>query len=152
VTQRRAVIYARYSSDLQREESLEDQVEVCRRFAEGQGWQLVETYTDAAISGASRYRPSYQAMLADARKNKFDIVICEAVDRLGRRLADTADLQDNLAFLYIRLFTPSSGEITALHVAIMGMMAQMSLRDIGEKTKRGQLGRIRKGKVPSGLA
>ena len=152
MTQLRAVIYARYSSDLQREESIEDQVEVCRRFAHGQGWLVADTYTDAAISGASRHRPSFQSMLSDARLKKFDIVVCEAVDRLGRRLADTADLQDNLAFLGIRLFTPSSGEITALHVAIMGMMAQMSLRDIGEKTKRGQLGRVRKGKVPSGLA
>ncbi len=152
MTQLRAVIYARYSSDLQREESIEDQVEVCRRYAQAQGWCLVNTYSDAAISGASRYRPSYQALIADARKNQFDIVVCEAVDRLGRRLADTADLQDTLAFLGIHLFTPSVGEVTALHVAIMGMMAQMTLRDIADKTKRGQLGRIRKGKVPSGLA
>ena len=152
MNQLRAVIYARYSSDLQREESIEDQVEVCRRYAQAQGWRLVNTYSDAALSGASRYRPSYQALIADARKNQFDIVVCEAVDRLGRRLADTADLQDTLAFLGIRLFTPSVGEVTALHVAIMGMMAQMTLRDIADKTKRGQLGRIRKGKVPSGLA
>ncbi|MEP7172439.1 MAG: recombinase family protein [Aestuariivirga sp.] len=152
MTQLRAVIYARYSSDLQREESIEDQVEVCRRYAQAQGWRLVNTYSDAALSGASRHRPSYQALIADARKNQFDIVVCEAVDRLGRRLADTADLQDILAFLGIRLFTPSVGEVTALHVAIMGMMAQMTLRDIADKTKRGQLGRIRKGKVPSGLA
>ena len=152
MTQLRAVIYARYSTDLQREESIEDQVEVCNRYAQAQGWRLVNTYSDAALSGASRYRPSYQALIAEARTNKFDIVVCEAVDRLGRRLADTADLQDTLAFLGIRLFTPSVGEVTALHVAIMGMMAQMTLRDIAEKTKRGQLGRIRKGKIPSGLA
>ena len=152
MTQLRAVIYARYSSDLQREESIEDQVEVCRRYSEAQGWRLVNAYSDAALSGASRHRPSYQALIADARKNQFDIVVCEAVDRLGRQLADAADLQDTLAFLGIRLFTPSVGEVTALHVAIMGMMAQMTLRDIADKTKRGQLGRIRKGKVPSGLA
>ncbi len=152
MTQLRAVIYARYSSDLQREESIEDQVEVCKRYARAQGWRLVNTYSDAALSGASRYRPSYQSLIADARKSQFDIVVCEAVDRLGRRLADTADLQDILAFLGIRLFTPSVGEVTALHVAIMGMMAQMTLRDIADKTKRGQLGRIRKGKIPSGLA
>ena len=152
MTQLRAVIYARYSSDLQRQESIEDQIEVCRRYAEAQNWRVVETYSDAALSGASRHRPGYQTMVADARKRKFDIVVCEAVDRLGRRLADTADLQDTLAFLSIRLFTPSVGEITALHVAIMGMMAQMTLKDIAEKTKRGQLGRVRKGKIAGGLA
>ncbi len=47
----RAVIYARYSSDLQREASIEDQVEVCRRYVEKQGWTLVDIYEDRAMSG-----------------------------------------------------------------------------------------------------
>ena len=85
-------------------------------------------------------------------QRRFEVVICEAVDRLGRRLADTADLQDTLAFHKVRLFTPSLGEVTQIHVAVMGMMAQMSLKDLGEKTKRGQLGRVMKGRVAGGLA
>ena len=148
----RAVIYARYSSDLQREASIEDQIEVCRRYAEAQGWTIVGTYKDAAISGASRFRPGFQKLIADAAERRFDLVICEAIDRLGRRLADTADLQDQLAFQRIRLYTPSLGEITHIHVAVMGMMAQMALKDLGEKTKRGQLGRVLKGRVPAGIA
>ena len=148
----RAVIYARYSSDLQREASIEDQLEVCRRYAVSQGWTIVETYTDAAISGASRFRPGFQKLIAEASKNKFDIVICEAIDRLGRRLADTADLQDQLSFHKIRLFTPTIGEITTIHVAVMGMMAQIALKDLGEKTKRGQMGRVLKGRIPAGIA
>ena len=84
----RAVIYARYSSDLQRDASIEDQIEVCRRFAKTQDWTVVATYTDAAISGASRFRPGFQNLMMDASKNIFDIVICEAIDRLGRRLPD----------------------------------------------------------------
>jgi len=79
-------------------------------------------------------------------------VICEAVDRLGRRLADTADLQDQLSFYGVKLFTPSIGEVTQIHIAVMGMMAQMALKDLGEKTRRGQLGRVLKGKVAGGLA
>src|SRR5690349_1935781 len=148
----RAVIYARYSSDLQREASIEDQVEVCRRYAEAQGWRVTGMYSDAALSGASRFRPGFQKLLADAGKRQFEVVICEAVDRLGRRLADTADLQDQLAFHGVRLFTPSLGEVTQIHVAVMGMMAQMALKDLGEKTRRGQLGRVLKGKVAGGLA
>ena len=148
----RAVIYARYSSDKQREASIEDQVEVCRRYAAAQGWTVVGTYTDAALSGASRFRPEFQRLLGDAGKRQFEVVICEAVDRLGRRLADTADLQDRLAFHGVRLFTPSLGEVTPIHVAVMGMMAQMALKDLGEKTRRGQLGRVLKGKVAGGLA
>ena len=109
----RAVIYARYSSDLQREASIGDQIEVCRRYAEAQGWSIVGTYKDAAISGASRFRPGFQKLMADAAERRFDLAICEAIDRLGRRLADTADLQDQLTFLRIRLYTPSLGEITS---------------------------------------
>jgi len=67
-------------------------------------------------------------------------------------LADTADLQDQLAFHRIRLFTPSIGEITTIHVTVMGMMAQMALKDLGEKTKRGQMGRVLKGRIPAGIA
>jgi site-specific DNA recombinase len=148
----RAVVYARYSSDLQREASIKDQIEVCRRYAEARGWTIVGTYKDAAISGASRFRPGFQKLIADAAGRRFDVVICEAIDRLGRRLADTADLQDQLAFQGIRLYTPSVGEITHIHVAVMGMMAQMALRDLGEKTKRGQLGRVLKGRIPAGIA
>ena len=62
----RAVIYARYSSDLQREASIDDQLEVCRRYAAAQGWTVVGTYTDAALSGASRFRPGFQKLTADA--------------------------------------------------------------------------------------
>jgi site-specific DNA recombinase len=148
----RAVIYARYSSDLQREASIEDQIEICRRYAEAQGWTVVGTYKDAAVSGASRFRPGFQKLIADAAERRFDLVICEAIDRLGRRLADTADLQDQLAFQGIRLYTPSLGEITHIHIAVMGMMAQMALKDLGEKTKRGQLGRVLKGRIPAGIA
>ncbi len=55
----RAVIYARYSSDNQRIESIEDQFEVCRRYIARMGWTLAGTYDDAAISGSNRFRPGY---------------------------------------------------------------------------------------------
>ncbi|WP_209882469.1 recombinase family protein [Azospirillum soli] len=148
----RAVIYARYSSDQQREASIADQIEVCRRYAERQGWAVVEHYTDAALSGASRHRPAFQKLLRDAGQRRFEVVLCEAIDRLGRRLADTADLQDRLAFHGVRLFTPQLGEITTIHVAVMGMMAQVALKDLAEKTRRGQLGRALAGRMPGGKA
>ena len=101
----RAVIYARYSTDLQREASIEDQVEVCRREVERQGWTVVKIYADPALSGASRFRPQYQQMIADAEQQQFDVVVCEALDRLGRKLADIADLHDRLSFCDVKIHT-----------------------------------------------
>jgi DNA invertase Pin-like site-specific DNA recombinase len=69
----RAVIYARYSTDLQREASIEDQVRSCRELIQRNGWTYLHAYTDRAISGASTVRPGYQHLLEDARKGAFDL-------------------------------------------------------------------------------
>ncbi len=79
----RAVIYARYSSDNQRDASIEDQVRLCRRRIEQEEWQLGEVYSDHAISGASTLRPGYQKMLEDARAGCFDVLVSEALGSLS---------------------------------------------------------------------
>jgi site-specific DNA recombinase len=110
----RAAIYARYSSDNQREASIEDQIRVCRRHADLQGWEIVKVYPDRALSGASRFRPAFEQMQVDAEARRFDVIIVEALDRLSRKLADVADLHDRLTFLGIRLHAVNAGEITPL--------------------------------------
>jgi site-specific DNA recombinase len=74
----RTAIYARYSSELQRDASIEDQVRACKARIEAEGWAVAATYTDHALSGASRLRPGYQKLLEDARAGEFDAVIAEA--------------------------------------------------------------------------
>ncbi|WP_448208706.1 recombinase family protein [Azospirillum sp. sgz302134] len=148
----RVALYARYSSDSQREASIDDQFEICRRYAERQGWTVVATHKDAAMSGASRFRPGYQQLLLDAEARRFDMVLVEALDRLGRKLADVADLHDRLQFAGVRLHAVNAGEITPMHVGLLGTMAQMYLTDLRDKTRRGQLGRVRQGKVAGGKA
>ncbi len=148
----RAVIYARYSSDAQREASIEDQIEVCRRYIARQGWSLGATYDDRALSGASRFRPGFQKLLLDAKAGAFDVVVCEAIDRLGRKLADVADFFDQLSFHRVQVHATAIGPVTQMHIGIMGTMAQMTLADLREKTRRGQLGRARAGRIPGGLA
>ena len=148
----RAVIYARYSSENQRAASIEDQLEICRRYVARKGWQVTATYDDAAMSGSSRFRPGFQRLLADAEARRFDVVVCEALDRLSRKLADTADFHDRLSFYGVRLHATNIGEITPIHVGVMGMMAQAYISDLRDKTRRGQLGRARAGKIPGGLA
>ena len=148
----RAVIYARYSSENQRDAFIADQVEVCRRYIERQGWRLVDTFDDAAQSGASRFRPGLVRLGSEAEEGRFDVVVCEAIDRLGRKLADVADLFDRLTFRRIEMHAVSIGKLTQMHVGIMGTMAQMTLADLRDKTRRGQLGRARVGRIPGGLA
>ena len=148
----RAVVYCRFSSELQRDCSIEDQLEVCRRLIESKGWAIGKVYADRATSGASRFRRGYQELLADAERRQFDVVVCEALDRLGRKLADVADLFDRLSFLGIKLHTVSTGEVTALHIGMLGTMAQLYLSDLREKVWRGQLGRVRQGRIAGGKA
>ena len=149
----RAVIYAHYSTEHQREASIEDQVEVCRRYAAAKGWSIAGRYEDAAISGASAIlRPGFQRLMHDAGRREFDVVLCEAIDRLGRNLADVARLYDDLTFLRIQVYTVSLGLVTQMHVGIRGTMAQIALTDMRDKVRRGQLGRARVGRMPGGLA
>jgi site-specific DNA recombinase len=148
----RAVIYARFSSELQRDESIDDQVEVCRRYIERQGWTVTKIYGDRALSGGSRFRPQYQQMIADAESKQFDVLVCEALDRLGRKLADIADLHDRLSFRGVKIHTVATGAVTQLHIGMLGTMAQLYLSDLREKVWRGQLGRARQGRIPGGVA
>ncbi|WP_240517551.1 recombinase family protein [Paracoccus salipaludis] len=83
-TARRAAIYARYSSDLQRDASLEDQIRACRNYAARQDLEVVEAYSDRAVSGASLMRSGLQKLLRDAQAGSFGVVIAEALDRLSR--------------------------------------------------------------------
>lgn len=81
----RCALYARYSSDQQRPASIEDQFRVCRDRAKREGWKIVGTYRDSAISGDSVIlRPGAQALLEDARQGAFEIVVAEALDRISR--------------------------------------------------------------------
>jgi DNA invertase Pin-like site-specific DNA recombinase len=147
----RAVVYARYSSDNQRDASIEDQVRQCRARIEQEGWQIAEIYSDHAISGATTLRPGYQKMLEDARAGRFDVLVAEALDRLSRDQENIAGLFKQLSFAGVRLITLSEGEIGELHVGLKGTMNALFLKDLAHKTRRGLEGRVRQGKSGGGL-
>ena len=148
----RVAVYARYSSENQSQASLVDQLEICTRYVERRGWTIVDTYADAALSGASRFRPQYQRLLVDLDRGAFDVIVVEALDRLSRKLADIAAFHDRCAFAGIELHAVNVGEIGAMHIGMLGTMAQLYLSDLREKTWRGQLGRVLLGKLPGGKA
>jgi DNA invertase Pin-like site-specific DNA recombinase len=86
----KAVIYARYSSDNQREESIEGQVRECQAFAERKGYIVVKTYADRAISGKKAdNRPQFMQMIADSGQGGFDVIIVWKIDRFSRDKYDS---------------------------------------------------------------
>jgi site-specific DNA recombinase len=148
----RAAIYARYSSDLQSEASIEDQVRLCRRKIDAEDWSFTEVYSDHAISGASTLRPGYQKMLEDARNGVFDVVVAEALDRLSRDQEDIAGLYKQMSFADITLHTLAEGDVDELQVGLKGTMNALFLKDLARKTRRGLEGRVRQGKSGGGNA
>ena len=147
----RVALYARYSTDSQNAASIADQFRLCREEAERAGWNIVGTYHDAAISGASvTLRPGVQALLQDAQCGQFEVVLAEALDRISRDQADVATLYKHLRFAGIRIVTVSEGEITELHVGLKGTMNALFLKDLAAKTHRGLRGRVEQGKSGGG--
>jgi DNA invertase Pin-like site-specific DNA recombinase len=147
----RAAIYARYSSDNQRDASIVDQVRVCRLFAEREGWTIEEEYSDHAASGATLLRPGFQALMRDALRRRFDVVLAESLDRFSRDQEDTAGLFKRLTFVGVRVITLGEGEINHLHVGLKGTMNALFLKDLADKTRRGLRGRVEAGKSGGGL-
>ena len=84
------VIYARYSSDNQREESIEGQLRECQAFAKKNDITLLEPYIDRALSAKTDNRPNFQKMIKDSASKKFDIVIVWKLDRFSRDHYDSA--------------------------------------------------------------
>ena len=85
-----AVIYACYSSDSQREESIEGQLRECREYAERNNMTIVGTYIDRALSAKTADRPEFQRMIKDSSKELFEIVLVWKLNRFSRDRYDSA--------------------------------------------------------------
>ena len=147
----RAAIYARFSSELQDARSIADQVALARKYADARALVVEKTYQDAAISGASTInRPGLQQLLADAATGAFDVVVTESLDRLSRSQADIAALYEKFTFLGVRVETLADGVVSEIHVGLKGTMSALFLKDLAQKTRRGQIGRVKAGRIPGG--
>ena len=147
----RAAIYARFSTDMQRPESIDDQVRLCRAAAERLGCEVIGIYEDKARSGGDAFRNGYQTMLRAARGGEFEVLVAEALDRLSRDQEDIAALYKALTFAGVRIVTHAEGEINELHVGLKGTMNALFLKDLAQKTHRGLRGRAEAGKSAGGL-
>ncbi len=148
----RVALYARYSDDKQSAASIDDQFLICREQAKREGWHVIGSYKDAAISGASVIlRPGIQALVQDAQMGRFDVLLAEALDRVSRDQADVATLYKHLQFAGVKIVTLAEGEVSELHVGLKGTMNALFLKDLAKKTHRGLRGRVEKGKSGGGL-
>lgn len=150
----RIAAYARYSTDRQREASLEDQLRNCRNYAARQGWPAPVAFTDAAITGARNDRPGYRALLA--RITEFDVVIVDDISRLARDNIETQKAVRRLTFHGVRLIGVSDGVDTArkshkADVGLRGLMSELYIDELAEKVHRGLTGRALDGASAGGL-
>ncbi len=137
-----AVIYARYSSDRQTEQSIEGQVRVCNDYAERNGILIVSQYIDRATTGTNDNRDSFQQMLKDSDKKAWDYVLVYKLDRFSRNKFEMAmhrkRLKDNgIKILSAMENIPDSPEGILLESLLEGMNQYYS-EELSQKTRRGQ--------------
>ncbi len=128
-----------------------DQIALARARADKEGWTVVEVYSDAAISGSFLHtRPGLLDMMVAAKEGRIDAVLTESLDRLSRDQSDMIGLHKRLTHWGIKIITLSDGEVNKLHVGIKSLVNSIFLDDLAQKTRRGQLGRVREGRFPGG--
>jgi site-specific DNA recombinase len=156
----RGAIYARYSSDLQKPTSIEDQNRNCYAAAAELGIVILPGYVraDQAISGAALFgRDALNSLIADAKKSPrpFDYIVIDDTSRLGRNLSDVLKISDILkhcgVYLYFASQRLDSSDQNFRQLQIMnGMIDEQYLQGLSEKVKRGQRGRVLNGFIPGG--
>src|ERR1700722_17350641 len=104
-----AAVYTRFSSDMQRDSSSEDQARNCRERIAREGWTLGAHYKDEAISGTTDKRPGYQAMLAAAKAKEFDVLVLDSLSRLARDLVEQETVCNRLSFAGPRIIAIGDG-------------------------------------------
>ena len=135
------VIYARFSSSSQREESIEGQVRVCQKYAEENGYTVINTYSDRAISGKTDSRPALQKMLADSSKKQFQAVLVYSLDRFGRNLMQSVINECKLEKNDVKLLSATEkfedNAAGNLQRNILKSFAQYYSEELSEKVIRG---------------
>jgi site-specific DNA recombinase len=147
-----AAVYARYSSDLQKDRSIADQLLICRKLASREGLRVVEEHSDRAKSGASMVeRDGFLELMAAAKARRFNVLIVESLDRVSRDQADLAGVYKRLTFYGIEIKTVNEGTATRMHIGLRGLVGALYLDDLKQKVRRGFEGRVRDGKFPGAV-
>lgn len=149
-----AVIYARYSSDSQREESIEGQIRECMEFADRNGINIIGTYIDRALSAKTDNRPEFQRMIKDSYKKLFNMIIVWKLDRFARNRYDSAHYKNALKKNGVKVVSAkesiSEGSEGMLLESMLEGYAEYYSAELSEKVKRGLKENALKGKVNGG--
>jgi site-specific DNA recombinase len=148
----RATLYARYSTDKQRETSIDDQLRAARERVAREAWTIVAQHADEGVSGSVpvALRAGGKALLADALAGRFDVLVMEGLDRLSRELGEAEQLVKRLEHRGIRIIGTADGYDTAakgrkvMRIA-RGLVNELYLDDLREKTHRGLAGQFDRG-------
>jgi site-specific DNA recombinase len=153
----RIAAYARYSSDKQSENSIEDQLRRFRELLAREGRSLDEhlTLTDYAVSGASTSRPGFEVLLGMVRRREIDVLLVEDVSRLSRDQCDAHALYKELAYYNVQLISLADGidsttKGAKLAYSVKALMSDLYLEDLRDKTLRGMAGRAHAGLATGG--
>ena len=134
----RAAIYARVSTT---DQTCENQLLELRRYCEARGWTSTE-YVDAGISGAKDKRPALDALLKDARRRRFDGLVCWRLDRLGRNLRHLVTMLEDLQHVGVAFVSLGEGiDCTTpagkLQLHILAALAEFERERIRERVLAG---------------
>ncbi|GHU59775.1 hypothetical protein AGMMS49975_27730 [Clostridia bacterium] len=135
-----AVIYARYSSDNQTEQSIEGQARVCEDYAKTHDMRIVGKYIDRAISGTTDSRPEFQKMIKDAKNKTFENVVVYSLDRFSRDRYHSAvykkQLRDNGIKVLSATENISDSTEGALLESMLEGLAEYYSKELSRKIKR----------------
>jgi DNA invertase Pin-like site-specific DNA recombinase len=152
----KAAIYGRYSTDKQRDASIDDQFRECERVARSAGLEVVARFEDKSISGGTTSRPGYQALLTAARARKFEVIVCEDISRLWRNRAEFGPRSAELEDLGVHCLTCVGDDTRrdgwGLVIQIKQAVAEHARRESSYRTRRGLEGNAIAGKPTGGRA
>jgi DNA invertase Pin-like site-specific DNA recombinase len=151
----RAALYARFSTDKQRDASIDDQFRECERMAKAIGCTVSTRFEDRGISGGTAQRPGYQAMASAARTHQFDVIISEDISRMWRNRKEYGDRSTEFEDCGVHLVTCVGDDTRRdgwMIVTIKLAMAEQARKEASYRTRRGQEGNARAGKSTGGRA
>lgn len=150
-----AVIYARYSSDKQTEQSIDGQIRYCTQYAKQHNYNLVGSYIDRALSGRYDTRSEFQRMIDDSSKHQFDFIIVWKLDRFARNRYDSAIYKRNLRKIGVKVLSATEGigegDESIILEAVLEAMAETYSIQLAQNVNRGLKESALKGKSTGGV-